>query len=83
MDSPCGAEGVGLRICPLLSCRQDIESHLVTLGLGSKHGATGSKIPEADLILNRAGKLDVPEDEKRGMTVCPRHRKNLTTDWTG
>ena len=83
VDSPCGAEGVGLRICPLLSCRQDIESHLVTLGLGSKHGATGSKIPEADLILNRAGKLDVPEDEKRGMTVCPRHRKNLTTDWTG
>ena len=78
MDSPCGAEGVGLRICPLLSCTRDIESHLVSLGLGSKR----SKISEADLILNRAGKFDVPEDEKRGMTVCPRHRKNLTTDWT-
>ena len=51
MDSPCGAEGVGLRICPLLSCTRDIESHLVSLGLGSKRGATGSKISEADLIL--------------------------------
>ena len=78
MDSPCGTEGLGLRICPLLSCTRDIESHLVSLGLGSKRGATGSKISEADLIL----KFDVPEDEKRGMTVCPRHRKNLTTDWT-
>ena len=69
VDSPCGAEGVGLRICPLLSCTRDIESHLVSLGLGSKCGATGSKISEADLILNRAGKFDVPEDEKRGMRL--------------
>ena len=84
MGSPCGAEGVGLKICPLLSCTRDIESHwLVSLGLGRKRGATISKISEADLILNRAGKFDVPEDEKRGMTVCPRHHKNLTTDWTG
>ena len=52
MDSPCGAEGVGLRICPLLSCTRDIESHLVSLGLGSKRGATSSKVSEADLILN-------------------------------
>ena len=81
---PCGAEGVGLKICPLLSCTQDIESYwLVSLGLGRKRGATGSKVSEADLILNGAGKFDVPEDEKRGMTVCPRHHKNLTTDWTG
>ena len=58
MDSPCGAEGVGLRICPLLSCTRDIESHLVSLGLGSKRGATGSKVSEADLILNRAGEFD-------------------------
>ena len=60
----------------MLSSTRDIESHLVSLGLGRKRGATGSKISEADLILNRAGKFDVPEDEKRGMTVCPRHRKN-------
>ena len=67
----------------MLSCTRDIESHLVSLGLGSKLGATGSKISEAELILNRAGKFDVPEVEERGMTVCPRYRKNLTTDWTG
>ena len=71
MNSPCGAEGVGLRICPLLSCTRDIESHLVSLGLGNKRGVTSSKVS------------DLPEDEKRGMTVCPRHHKNLTTDWTG
>ena len=71
MDSPCVAESVGLRICPLLSCTRDIESHLVSLGLGSKRGGTGSKISKADLILNRAGRFDVPEDEKRGMTVSP------------
>ena len=67
MCSPCGAEGVGLKICPLLSCTRDIESHWlvsVSLGLGRKRGATGSKISEADLILNRAGKFGVPEDEK-------------------
>ena len=56
----------------LLSCRRDIESHFVSPGLGSKRGAMGSKISEADLILNRAGKFDVPGDEKRGMAVCPR-----------
>ena len=66
----------------LLSCTRDIESHFVSPGLGSKRGAMGSKISEADLILNRAGKFDVPGDEKRGMAVCPRHRRNLTTDWT-
>ena len=80
VDSHCGAEGVGLRTCPLLSCTWDIELHVVSLGLGSKHGTTSSKVSEADLILNRAGKFDVPEDEKSGMTVCPRHRKNLTID---
>ena len=66
VGSPCGDEGVGLKICPLLSCTRDIESHwLVSLGLGRKRGATGSKISdEVDLILNRAGKFNVPEDEK-------------------
>ena len=81
VESPCGAEGVGSRICPLLSCTRDIESHLVSLGLGSKRGATVSKITEVELILNRAGRFDVREDEKSGMAVCPRHRKGLTTDW--
>ena len=83
VDSPCGAEGVGSRICPLLSCTRDIESHLVSLGLGSKRGAAGSKITEVELILNRAGRFAVREDEKSGLTVCPRHRKGLTTDWIG
>ena len=63
VDPPCGAEGVGLKICPLL----DIESHwLVSLGLGRKRGATGSKISaEVDLILNSVttgGKTQSPQN---------------------
>ena len=82
-DLPCGGQGVGSRICPLLSCTRDIELHLSSLGLGSKRSTTGSKISEVDLILNRAGKFAVCGDEKGAMTVCPRHRKSLTTDWLG
>ena len=75
VDPPCGAEGVGLKICSLLSCTRDIESHwLVSLGLGRKRGATGSKISEVDLILNRAGKFDVPEDENRQTSQEPYNR---------
>ena len=71
MGSPCGAEGVGLKICRLLSCTRDIESHwLVSLGLGRKRRA----ISKADLILNRAGKFDVPEDEKRQTLQEPYNR---------
>ena len=82
-DSPCGAQGIGSTICPLLSCTRDVESHLITLSLGSKRSTTGSKISEVDLILNQAGKFLTGEDERRGLTVCPRHRKKLTTDWVG
>ena len=67
----------------MLSCSRDIELHLSSLGLGSKCSTTGSKISEVDLILNRAGKFAVREDEKGAMMVCPRHRKSLTTDWLG
>ena len=49
---------------PLLSCTRDIESDLSSLGLGSKRSTTGSKISEADLILNRVGKFAVREDRR-------------------
>ena len=81
MDLKCSFWSVDSPCYPVHEILNRISSVLV---LGSKRGATGSKISaEAELILNRAGKFDVPEDDKRGMTVCTRHRKNLTTDWTG
>ena len=53
VDSPCGAEGVGLRFFSCYPVHEIFKSHLVSLGLGSKRGATGLKISEADLILSR------------------------------
>ena len=35
------------------------------------------------MILNRAGKFAVREDEQGAVTFCPRHRKSLITDWLG
>lgn len=59
-----GGKVLAQRFAPLLSCTRDIESHLSSLGLGSKRSTTGSKISEADLILNRAGKFAVREDRR-------------------
>lgn len=34
-------------------------------------------------MLNRAGYFDLPEDRVAAMVICPKHRKELTTDWRG
>ena len=55
------------------------------------HGVTGkrgwrSQSPantEKELILNRAGQFDLSEDMIATMTICPKHRSNLTVDWPG
>jgi len=42
------------------------------------------KITESELILNRAGRFGTEcEEEIQAMTICPKHRKELTTDWPG
>ena len=83
-DSACSLEGTGSQIVPLLACKLDISAHLLSLGVSSRQQRTeDKKVDEVDLILNRAGYFVVTDNEKLSMTVCPRHRKKLTTDWAG
>lgn len=59
-------------------------SHLVSLGISGKRGRGKTGITESDFILNRAGLFGtVNEEEIQAMTICPKHRKDLTTDWPG
>ena len=83
-DSPCSAVGSSSTVVTLDSCKQDITTHLISLGVSSKRGwRTGSStLSEKDLILNRAG-VNEPEDNVTFMTVCPKHRQDLTWNWPG
>ena len=80
-DSACGFEGKGSQIVPLLACKLDMTPHLLSLGVSS--GQQDDNISEVDLILNRAGHFATTNEDKISMTICPRHRKKLTTDWAG
>ena len=81
-ETPCSLDGIGSVIIPLLACKRDITSHLVSLGISSKRGQGRTEISESQLILNRAG-LIVTEEEIETLTICPKHRKDLTIDWSG
>ena len=41
------------------------------------------EITEKELILNRAGHFDSSQDRVATMTICPKHRRDLTVDWRG
>ena len=83
-DSACSLEGTGSQVVPLLACKLDITAHLLSLGVSSGQLRTGDEnVNEVDLILNRAGYFVTTDNEKMSMTICPRHRKKLTTDWAG
>ena len=83
-ESLCCVSGLGTGILPLLECKRDMTSHLVSLGISGKRGRGKTRITESELILNRAGRFGtVNEDEIQAMTICPKHRKKLTTDWPG
>ena len=59
-------------------------SHLVVLGIGGKRGGSGTgQVSERDLILNRVGLFDKNEEFISALTICPKHRKELSTDWPG
>lgn len=82
--SPCGSHGSST-IVPLNSCKQDVTAHLVSLGVSGKRGRRfeSPQITERELILNRAGHFDLPEDWIGAMTICPKHRRELIVDWRG
>ena len=83
-QSPCSSVGSST-ILPLNACKQDVTTHLLSLGVSSKRGwrSENQGITEKELILNRAGYFDLPEDRVAAMVICPKHRKELITDWRG
>ena len=83
-DSACSLEGTGSQIVPLLACKLDMNSHLLSLGVRSgQQQSEDDHINEVDLILNRAGHFVATNEEKMAMTIGPSHRKKLTADWAG
>ena len=53
--------------------------------MSSKRGwqSEGIEITEKELILNRAGHFELSQDSVAAMTICPKHRRDLTVDWRG
>jgi len=83
-ESLCGVSGLGTGILPLLAFKRDMTSHLVSLGISGKRGRGKTRITESELILNPAGRFGtVNEEEIQAMTICPKPRKELTTDGPG
>ena len=67
-----------------LDCKQDMTSRLVSLGISGKRGRGETEVSESELILNRAGHIGILREEaKDALTISPKHRKHLTTDWPG
>lgn len=80
-DSCCGSFGKNSSIVPLMKCDEDMSLHFLSLGISSKRGVdSGGKVSEVDVILNRFG---VVERDPAEMTICPKHRRELTLDWPG
>ena len=86
-DSPCGPVGTSTTILPLEKCTRDMTSHVSNLGISLKRRRSGelkTTISEVQLIFNRARLLVQFEEEQIGMmTICPKHRRDLTVDWPG
>ena len=72
-DSACSLEGTGSQIVPLLACKLDMNSHLLSLGVSSgQQRSEDDRINEVDLILNRAGHFVATNEEKMAMTIYTR-----------
>ena len=89
-QSPCSSVGSST-ILHINACKQDVTAHLLGLGVSAKRGwrsenpgkSSFLKILKIQLILNRAGYFDLPEDRVASLTICPKHRRELITDWRG
>ena len=81
--SNCGT-GTGELVVTLLSCNRDLSTHLESLGISLKSGFASSRVTEQDVILNRAGFFseNIPGTVDL-FTICPKHRLELTTRWSG
>ena len=79
-------------ILPLVKCEEDMTSHLISLSVSSMRGRRSipmrgrRSIPtlsESNLILNRAVLFGLDLQRTGEMTICPKHRRELTVDWAG
>lgn len=81
-NSPCSSSGSGSTICTLISCKREISSDLLSFaGSGSRRGDLC--LSEFELILNRSDRSDATQEQINSLTICPKHRHKLTTDWPG
>ena len=71
----CGSNRGCVDFVCLNSCNADISSHLMN------HHLSRENVCEMDLILARAGLLELTDDQIKNMTVCPVHRYTLGKYW--
>ena len=71
----CGSNRGCVDFVSLNSCNADISSHLMN------HHLSRENVCEMDLILARAGLLELTDDQIKNMTVCPVHRYTLGKYW--
>lgn len=83
-DSVCGSYKQCSAILPLSKCERDITNYLRTLGVSFKRSIDDeTTVSEKDLILNRFGTFGVKQATVGEMTICPKHREELTLEWPG
>ena len=83
-DSVCGPFGANSTTLLLVKCEEDMTSHLISLGVSSKHGRRSiPTLIESNLILNRAGLFGLGLQRTGEMTIIPKHRRELRVDWAG
>ena len=61
----------------LINCNQDVSAHL------RRYHLSKECLSECDLILLRAGFLNMAASQLEKMLVCSRHRRNLGVYWRG
>lgn len=83
-ESVCGSYKQYSAIIPLSKCERDITNYLKTLGVSFKRSIDDeTRVSEKDLILNRYGMFGVDKVTVEEMTICPKHRVELTLEWPG
>ena len=82
-DSTCGPTAYApedASIIPLRACRKDLSGYLTSLGVSGCRGiGTSNILAEYELILNRAGFYNLSREDTEKMTICPKHRYELST----
>ena len=87
MEKSCSFSGFGNIFCgevnghadhevrELMDCQADISGHLASCGLSKL------EITEAQLILFRAGRFGVSDEQQKYMQICSTHRSKLGRRW--